>query len=163
MSDTLPRPHLVQVRPAVPADATALQQMLLELADHQGEGQHVHVDAGRWRELLADPRVLVLLAEREGQPVGYVSAVRQLNLWAARDILALDDLYVREAARSQGVGDALLRALVAHAAGDRLLIRWELLVDNHGARRFYERIGAAVRTKMVASWRPHDYLAHLDS
>jgi integrase len=32
------------------------------------------------------------------------SSVRQLNIWASRDIVALDDLYLRENARDSGVG-----------------------------------------------------------
>jgi ribosomal protein S18 acetylase RimI-like enzyme len=170
--------QLVTIRRAVPTDAPVLQGMLLELADHQEEGQFVHVDTQRWRDMLADPRVVVLLAESqprvspsahplqnpgERRAVGYVSAVRQINLWAGRDILALDDLYVRASARNQGVGDQLMRALARHAAEDQLTITWGMREDNHGAQRFYRRLGATLRTKVVAAWRPHDYAAHLDT
>lgn len=151
------------VRRATPADAATVQLLLLELADHEGDGQHVHVDSARWHELLAEPRVVVLLAERAGEAVGYVSAVRELNLWLGRDLLALDDLYVRGSSRGQGVGEQLMCALAAHALDDRLLIRWGLREDNDGARRFYERLGATLRTKTVAAWRPHDYVALLAS
>ncbi|MFC4782843.1 GNAT family N-acetyltransferase [Nocardioides sp. MAHUQ-72] len=151
------------VRRATPADAGTVQQLLLELADHEGEGQHVHVDVARWRELLADPQVVVLLAEQGDEAVGYVSAVRQVNLWLGRDLLALDDLYVRECARGRGVGEQVMRALAAYAAADSLLIRWGLRSDNDGARRFYERLGATMRTKTIAAWRPHDYAALLSS
>jgi GNAT superfamily N-acetyltransferase len=121
----------------------------------------VHVDAARWRELLDEPGVVVLLAEADGQPVGYVSAVRRLQLWQGRDLLALDDLYVREASRGRGVGERLMRAVAGVAAEDGMLVRWELHEDNHGARRFYERIGATVQVKGIAVWRPHDYAVFL--
>jgi GNAT superfamily N-acetyltransferase len=149
------------VRRATAADAATVQQMLLELADHEGSGHHVHVDAGGWAALLAEPRVLVLLAESAGEPVGYVSAVRQLNLWIGRDVLALDDLYVREHARDGGVGEQLMTALASYAAGDGLTVTWGLQSDNHGARRFYLRLGATLHDKTVAAWRPHEYAALL--
>lgn len=148
------------VRRATPDDAEALQVLLLELADHEQEGQHVHVDVDRWREMLADPRVVVLLAGTPDAVVGYVSAVRQLHLWTGGDLLALDDLYVRPACRGRRVGERLMGALAGYAATEQLLIRWEMRDDNHDAQRFYRRIGATLRPKVIAGWRPHDYAPH---
>ena len=154
-------PTPVTVRRATPADAETVQLLLLELADHESSGQHVHIDVPRWRELLADPDVVVFLAEDDGHPVGYVSAVAQLSLWQGRHLLALDDLYVRAPHRGRRVGEALMRSVASHAAGDRLQVRWGLNADNDGARRFYLRLGATVRDKQIATWQPHDYTALL--
>jgi ribosomal protein S18 acetylase RimI-like enzyme len=151
----------VTVRRATSRDARALHVLLLELADHEGDGHHVHVDVDRWGEMLAEPRVVVLLAEAAGAPVGYVSAVHQLNLWLGRDILGLDDLYVRSAARGQGVGELLMSELARHASTEQMLIRWEMRADNDGAKRFYRRLGATLRTKVIAAWLPHDYAEHI--
>ncbi len=147
----------VTVRRATSRDAADLQVMLMELATHEGDGQHVHVDVDRWAQMLADPRVVVLLAEDGGGHLGYVSAVHQLNLWRGGDILNLDDLYVREGARNRGVGERLMSTLAAHAATEGLLIRWEMRADNEGAQRFYRRLGAALRTKVIAAWLPDSY------
>jgi ribosomal protein S18 acetylase RimI-like enzyme len=152
---------LVTTRRATPTDAETVQLLLLELADHESSGQHVRVDVRRWRELLAEDDVVVLLAEEDGHPVGYVSAVRQLSLWQGRHLLALDDLYVRAPQRGRRVGEALMRAVAEYAGSDRLLVRWELNADNDGARRFYLRLGATVRDKGIATWQPHDYTALL--
>jgi ribosomal protein S18 acetylase RimI-like enzyme len=148
----------ITVRRATSRDAKALQVMLLELADHEGDGQHVHVDVDQWAQMLADPRVVVLLAEDIAGQLGYVSAVHQLNLWIGRDILALDDLYVRAGARNRGVGERLMSALARYAATEQLLIRWEMRADNDGAERFYRRLGAILRTKIIAVWPPHHYV-----
>jgi len=98
--------------------------MLLELADHEGSGHHVHVDAAGWSTLLAEPRVLVLVADG-------------------------------------GVGERLMAALASYAAEDGLTVTWGLQSDNHGARRFYLRLGATLHDKTVAAWRPHEYAALL--
>jgi ribosomal protein S18 acetylase RimI-like enzyme len=88
-----------------------------------------------------------------------VSAVRQLHLWTGGDVLALDDLYVRPGCRDAGVGRRLMGALAALAAPEQLLIRWGMEADNVGAQRFYRRLGATLRPKVLAAWTPAAYAA----
>lgn len=147
----------VTTRRAGVDDAAIVHAMVLEIAAHEGDSQHVHVDVPRWRDLLARPDVVVLLAEDSGSVLGYTSATRQLHLWTGGELLALDDLYVRESARNRGVGAQLMRAIASYAAPERLLVCWQLYETNGGARRFYERIGATVRPKLLAAWRPEAY------
>ena len=99
----------------------------------------------------------MLLAERDGRAVGYVSAVRQLHLWTGGDVLSLDDLYVRPGHRDVGAGRHLMAALAAVAAPEQLLIRWGMEVDNVDAQRFYRRLGATLRPKILAAWPPAAY------
>jgi ribosomal protein S18 acetylase RimI-like enzyme len=81
--------------------------------------------------------------------------VRQLHLWSGGEILALDDLYVRPEGRDHGVGRRLMTALAQQAAADGLtLIRWEMEPENHRAQRFYRRLGATLREKVIATWTP---------
>lgn len=152
----------VSVRRATPADAESVQALMLELADHEGLAHGVRTSTRDWSRMLGQDHVLVLLAFHSERPVGYVSAVRQLHLWSATDILAMDDLFVRSEARSAGVGTRLMAALAQHASIEgQMLVRWEMEVDNEGAQRFYRRLGAVVRPKVIATWQPHDYQAHL--
>jgi GNAT superfamily N-acetyltransferase len=147
----------VTIRRATPADTADVAEMVREIAAHEDQSAHVHVDEAQWRALLARPEVIVLLAERDGGPVGYVSAVRQLHLWTGGDVLNLDDLYVRRGHRDAGVGRQLMAALAALAAPDQLLIRWGMEVDNVDAQRFYRRLGATLRPKVLAAWPPAAY------
>lgn len=144
-----PRPH-VDVRPAGPADATVVWTMVRELAAHEGSLAAARTAPRRWAELLADDTVTVLVARIDGEPVGYVSAVRTLHLWSGRPVLALDDLYVRPGDRGHGVGEELMRALAASQPGHR--IRWEVEEGNLAGQRFYVRLGAHLRRKVVAWW-----------
>ncbi|WP_456598551.1 GNAT family N-acetyltransferase [Blastococcus sp. SYSU DS0616] len=154
-------PH-VAIRRAAPADAAAVAAMAGEIAAHEDQSAHVHVDVEKWRRMLDRPDVIVLLAERAGQAVGYVSALRQLHLWTGGDVLNLDDLYVRPGHRDAGVGRHLMAALAALAAPEQLLIRWGMEVDNADAQRFYRRLGATLRPKVLAAWTPAAY-RHLAS
>ena len=144
----------VDVRRAGRDDAATVLAMVQEIAAHEGDASAVQGTPESWAEMLGRPEVVVLLAERDGRPAGYVSAVRRLHLWLGRDILVLDDLFVREGYRDAGVGRLLMRELAALAAPEQLAIRWEMREDNVAAQRFYRRLGASLRTKVVAFWTP---------
>jgi ribosomal protein S18 acetylase RimI-like enzyme len=142
----------VDVRRAGPEDAGTVLGMLRELAAHTGASEHVTGTVPRWAAILARPDVVVLLAERDGEPVGYVSSMRRPHFWTARDILALDDLFVREGYRDAGVGRLLMSELARIAAPEALPIRWEVDEDNERAQQFYRRLGASLRSKVIALW-----------
>ena len=141
---------IVDVRRAGPEDADTVLTMAREIAALEGDASDVVSDLPTWTAMLARPEVVVLVAVRDGFPVGYVSAVRRLHLWLGADILALDDLYVREGYRDAGVGRLLMHELAAVADG--MLIRWEVQEDDVAAQRFYRRLGATLRTKVIALW-----------
>ncbi len=78
------------------------------------------------------PTVSYLVAEVDGEPVGYAVASY------AGDIAELQRIGVSEEARRAGLGSALLEAVVAHApstGADRMLL--EVRADNRGALAFY--------------------------
>ena len=167
-SDISPAPRApasgekVQVLRAGAEDAVLVRTMLIELATHEHSAHAVHSTVGDWQRMLADPAVVVLVAYLDDQPVGYLSGIRQLNLWVGDELFAMDDLYVRTEARDRGIGGWLMTALAECAAESNLLITWGVREDNVAGHRFYRRLGAILRTKVVASWQPHHYRAYLD-
>jgi ribosomal protein S18 acetylase RimI-like enzyme len=150
----------VTVRRAEHTDAPLVAAMVHEIAEHEGQSEHVHLDDRDGSELLARPDVTVLLAKAGGHVAGYVSAVRQLHLWTGGDVLALDDLFVRPGHRDAGIGRRLMEELADVARPEQLLIRWGVEPDNADAQRFYRRLGATLRPKVVATWRPEATNAH---
>ena len=148
----------IDIRRAGPQDAETVMEMVREIAAHEGQLQHLAVTTARWAQMLARPDVVVLIAWRNGAALGYVSAVRRIHLWSDRDVLALDDLYVREHSRDGGVGRQLMAALAgSFAAPDQLTVTWGVEPDNAAAQRFYRRIGAVLRDKVLAGWSPDAY------
>ena len=152
---------MIEIREATPDDAEVLDGMVRELAAHEDSLEHVRVTADRWRELLTRGEVTVLIAEADGEAIGFASAVRRLHLWSGGDLLALDDLYVRPGHRDRGVGGLLMSAIARMAARDDLLVVWGVRSDNHSGQRFYSRLGATLSTKTTASWTPDSYRRHL--
>jgi ribosomal protein S18 acetylase RimI-like enzyme len=158
MTTTTDETTAVTIRRAGPEDAGTVMEMVREIAAHEGHLQHLAVTTQRWAHMLARPDVIVLVAWRSGAAVGYVSSVRRIHLWSDREILALDDLYVRAQARDAGVGRQLMATLAgSFAAPDQLTVTWGVEPDNDAAQRFYLRLGATLRDKVLAGWSPAAY------
>ncbi len=149
------------MRHATPEDAEVVHAMVRELAAHEDSLEHVLVGVPEWRGLLARTDVTVLIAEHEGEVIGFASTLRRLHVWSGGDLLALDDLYVRRDHRDKGVGSRLMSAVARLAAGHDLPVVWGVRLDNHAGQRFYARLGATLSTKMTASWTPERYRHHL--
>lgn len=147
----------LNTRLATVQDAELVDTMVREIALHEDSLSAVVADAADWRWMLQRPEVAVLLAFACDHPVGYASTTRRLSLWLGGDVLALDDLWVRPSARDQGVGRVLMSAVAHLAAEESLTAVWGARADNTGAHRFYERLGARLNTKVVASWAPEQY------
>lgn len=148
----------VTTRPATPADAATVHSLVLGIAELEGDLEHVHVTVEGWSKILGRSDVTVLLAEQHGQVLGYISATRRLHPWSGQDPLAVDDVFVREHARGNGVGRQLLIAIAATVAAEELTIVWGMEPENTGAQRFYRRLGATLRAKVMAGWAPSAYL-----
>ena len=86
---------------------------------------------------------LDLLAEFNGQAVGYLLYHQGYDVDRGGRILYVIDLFVREGARRHGAGRALMEAAaeICHRLGGRELF-WSVYAPNTMAQVFYERLGA---------------------
>ena len=96
-----------------------------------------------WEKQLADPAFACRIAEADREPVGYAK-IGPLKLPVEEDspALLLDQLYIVKAWHGVGIAHALMD-WVLDEAGRRGAKRLYLtvFVDNHRARRFYDRYG----------------------
>ncbi|MDR6294208.1 MULTISPECIES: GNAT family N-acetyltransferase [Inquilinus] len=154
----------LSVRPLVAADVPMLLDMLRELAAHTGQSAAITAQRADLDEALAEvpPRFRGLIAEDGSGVVGYLSYTIDYSIWAGGDFIRVDDVYVRERARSQGVGRQLMRALADKGVSQDMRVRWEMDPVNHGARRFYDAIGAVPRDKTIWNWSVAAMEAFLD-
>ena len=137
-----------RIRPAGPEDAEILVQLIRELAEYERLGHEAAPDAGALRNHLApeaNPGCEALIAEavETGEVLGMALYFFNYSTFLTRWGIYLEDLFVRPAARGQGIGFALLRRLaqIAVARGCRRL-DWSVLDWNEPAIAFYRRIGA---------------------
>ena len=132
------------IRPAVRADADAIAEMANRLNRfHNNPDDLYSAELIEAEAFDGTPLISVLVAEREGALVGYAFFQDIFNAETASRGVWLDDLFVREPARRQGIGQDLLAAVAREtvARGGRSLW-WSVLRDNRGARAFYAKLGA---------------------
>ncbi len=101
------------------------------------------VTANTWLRLLADSGpVWGRCAVQDGALTGFVTWQIHHATWTTAVRVYLEDLFVAEAIRGQGVGRALIETVYAEA--DRVgadNVYWFTNHDNETARRLYDRIG----------------------
>ncbi|HWC48930.1 MAG TPA: GNAT family N-acetyltransferase [Solirubrobacterales bacterium] len=86
---------------------------------------------------------LLLGARRDGKLVGYTCLYWHFSSLEAVETLLMNDLFVSEEARGEGVGRALIEA-TAEVARERGVpfVEWSTAPDNHTAQRLYDSTGA---------------------
>ena len=91
-----------------------------------------------WKSTTMEPGDLVLVSETDGAIEGFIA------VWCRPDPF-IDNLHVRPAARSGGLGAALMReaARRLRGAGHDSAFLW-VVADNTAAVRFYERLGGTI-------------------
>lgn len=136
---------MLSIRPATSKDAALLTTLIHELAEFDRLGH----EAGVTEEDIArdgfgpNPKFRAVIAESDGQVSGYAVFFEFYSTFQGRAGLFLDDIFVREKFRKQGIG----KALVAHVAGiawkeGYFSMRWEVLDWNTPAIEFYRKLGA---------------------
>lgn len=117
----------------------------------------------KWDKNLSDPEVAIRVAEDGGELVGFVElAPKKLPYETAAPAIELRRLYLKYSAHGRGIADTLMQWALQEAAarGAQELIL-SVFVDNHRARRFYERYGFEVVGKynfMVGSHADEDLI-----
>jgi GNAT superfamily N-acetyltransferase len=91
-----------------------------------------------------------IVAEYQGQLVGFALFFKTYSTFLTKPGLYLEDIFVQESHRGQGIGKALLKA-VAQIAQERGYgrLEWSVLDWNETAIAFYEKMG----TEVLPDWR----------
>ena len=147
-----PTPTTFSLRSAEPRDVPAIVGLIAELAEFEGlthlmqatpETLHPHLFGAR-------PVAEAVVAEVTAEVVAFALFFTNFSTFLAKPGLYLEDLYVRPAHRSQGIGKALLSHLgglaVQRGCGR---FEWSVLDWNVNAIALYEQMGATV----MPEWR----------
>ena len=94
-----------------------------------------------WQRINSDFNINALLAELDGQVVGFTHYIFRPSTWEVEDFCYLEDLYTDPKVRGKGVGRALIKAVedIAIAKGSKQLY-WTTAPDNELARALYDKI-----------------------
>jgi GNAT superfamily N-acetyltransferase len=145
----------IEIRPVGRDDIAAVVSMVHELAEYERAEQECHLAVEQLQSALFGPNPSlfghVAYMDDAAEPVGCALWFLNFSTWLGTHGIYLEDLYVRPAARGNGVGRALLTELAAICV-DRGYERldWWVLHWNP-ARAFYQSIGA----QPMDDWVPY--------
>ena len=140
------------IRTAQPEDAQTIYGFICALADYEREPDAVTyapevLEAQMRRDA---PPFTCLLADVDGEPVGFALYFFTYSTWTGAETLYLEDFFVTDTCRRGGVGAALFQALAKEAC-ERGCKRmdWAVLRWNQLAIDFYEKLQAEVQDAFV--------------
>ena len=135
----------IMIRVAEPGDIDAIIQFIRDLAAYEKLAHAVKADSDTLARYLfgSRPMAEVLIAERQGDAIGFALFFHNFSTFEGRPGLYLEDLFVRPEARGSGAGKALLVRLAQLAIErDCARLEWSVLDWNEPAIAIYRAIGA---------------------
>jgi GNAT superfamily N-acetyltransferase len=140
------------VRAAEPRDVSALLELFAGLAEYEHLTHELHATEQGLADALFGPTPVAeaLIAERDGQALGYALFFSTFSSFLTSTGIWLEDLFVLADHRGEGIGRALLSAVAARVreqGGERL--EWAALDWNELALGFYRRLGARTMDEWV--------------
>ncbi len=154
----------VALRDATRRDVPTLLNLIARLAAYERrEGEAVATEALLERHLFGPrPRAEAMLAEQAGAAVGMALWFYAFSTFRGRPTLYIEDVFVDEAARGQGIGRAIFAELARRAlAADCARMEWSVLDWNAQAIGFYRALGAVPMTGWTVQRLDGDALARL--
>ena len=143
----------VSIVPVTPSRFDALVELVTMLAAYESLQPP---DAAATQRLFSDicgaaPRIEAVLAlGDDGKALGYAIYLETYSSFLALPTMYLEDIFVREDARTHGVGSALFDHVVAQARNRGCgRVDWQVLDWNTLAREFYERRGAECQSEWL--------------
>lgn len=133
------------IRSAEPRDVPDILAMIRELAEFERAPEAVVATERLLADALFcdDPALFGLIAEEDGVAVGFALWFLNFSTWLGRHGIYVEDLYVRPAYRSRGIGRTILgelaRTCVERGYGR---LEWWVLDWNQRAIDFYREVGA---------------------
>lgn len=134
------------IREATSVDAEVIAVLVKELAAFEKRSHQADPDVQALRSDLDrgdQPCCRALIAEDDGYPVGFALYYPTYSTFRTAWGMHLEDLYVRDGYRDQGIGKALMAELAREAnEKDYTWIEWYVLRWNEDALQFYRSLGA---------------------
>ena len=138
-------PPVLRIAAAEEKDVPLILRFIRQLAEFEKLSHEVVAEPDALREHLfgAHPAAEVVIAYLDSQAVGFALFFTSFSTFLGRPGLYLEDLFVSEDARGQGIGKALLQH-VAQLTSQRNYgrLEWAVLDWNQPAIDFYKSLGA---------------------
>lgn len=133
---------LYQIRSATQQDVPLIVQFIRELAEYEKLLHEMVADEATITETMFGPKPYAecLIAEVDGEPAGFALFFHTYSTFLGKPGMYLEDLFVRPAFRSRGIGLGFFKAMAKIALErDCGRIEWGVLDWNESAIKFYEK------------------------
>lgn len=140
------------IRPLRGPDITAFLDLIQSLADYeQLPGPDAEARERLARDAVAEtPWFRVLLAETDGEIIGYAVYMFTYSTFLARPTLYVEDIFILPEKRRNGAGRAFMQKLAREAIYQGCgRMEWHVLDWNNSAQEFYRSLGA----EQLVEWR----------
>jgi len=134
----------LNIREASIDDVPLILKFIKELSVYEKMSKEVVATEDVLRETLFGDKsyAQVLIAEIEGKPLGYALYFYNFSTFVGRPGLYIEDVFVSEEYRGQGIGTALFKYCARIAKEHKCVrVEWSVLKWNP-ARKFYDHMGA---------------------
>lgn len=137
--------HGILIRPGTRRDTGPILALIRELAEYEKLAHEVVADEAGLADRLFGPQPYAetLIAEVDGEAVGFALFFHNFSTFVGKPGLYLEDLFVRPAFRGLGLGKRLMTRLARIALErDCGRFEWSVLDWNTPAIDFYRSLGA---------------------
>lgn len=147
----MPADAELRIRAVTEEDIETLFGLILELASYEKLSDEVTGDAEVLaRSLVVERTAEALLAELDGEAVGYAILCGTFSSFECKGGIWIEDIFVQPASRKAGIGRALFERVAALAVERGFpRVEWAALDWNELALGFYDRLGA----RRMDEWR----------
>ena len=133
----------ITIRKAKEQDFPELVRLIQEFSLFVGTPEKVSITAAQLEENKSLFHCFVV-TDKQNKILGFATCFYAFYSWSGK-ALYLDDLYVKEAFRNQGLGKSLLYAVIEMAKAQKCRkVRWQVSRWNTQAIGFYKHIGAEI-------------------
>lgn len=145
---------MLTIRPATTTDIATVLQFIRALAEYEKLAHEVVVDEARIAATLfaPQPKSFCLIAEWNGEPVGFAIYFFNYSTFLGRHGLYVEDAFVNPEHRGKGIGQALFAQMAQIAMENQCgRMEWWVLDWNQPAIDFYVAMGA----EPMSEWTVH--------
>jgi GNAT superfamily N-acetyltransferase len=142
----------IEIRAAKPEDVPLILRFVRALAEYEKLLPEVVATEDQLRKTLFGPKPYahVLLSLRNGVPAGFAVYFFSYSTFLARPSLYVEDVFVYEQFRGEGIGRQLFERMFAIARQEGCgRVEWNVLDWNAPSIVFYERLGAKVQREWL--------------
>lgn len=124
-------------------DVPAVYKLLTGFAKNRNVEDHFKLTQERLHHLFSNHGLNALIIFHNDKIVGTITFYETISTFAGETGLYIEDMYIRNTYQRRGIGKRLLNGMIDETKRRGYAkLEWQCALDNFGAMKFYEKMGA---------------------